>query len=147
VPLRPPKHPGRVAIVAIGLLVVFNLAWLGYRSQDTSTAADDRPEAVVLVTPSEDAAVGPRDVIGADLRDTFTGALNLNGARIPEDQYEGDAATGQIFWRPGEGQELETLPEGRNEVTVVYWRAGRTEAEAEAAGEISSYTWRFEVGF
>jgi hypothetical protein len=146
VPLRPPKHPGRVAIVAIGLLVVANLAWFGYRSQDTSTAADRRPEVVTFVLPAEDSVVRPQETIGFDLRDDMTGVLSLDGVRIPEDQYDGDPAVGQVFWRPGEGKEFRELPEGRREATVEFWPAERTEDEAREANEVFSYTWRFTVG-
>ena len=60
--LRPPKHPERVAVVAIGLIVAANLAWFGYRATDTSTAADRRPDAVDLVFPAEDSYEGDRAV-------------------------------------------------------------------------------------
>jgi len=146
VPLRPPKHPERVAIVAVGLLVVGNLAWFGYRSQDTSTAADRRPDAIDVVAPAEDSVVRPQETIGFDLRDDLTGALNLDRVRIPEDQYEGDPGVGQVFWRPGDDKEFQELPEGRHEATAEFWVAGQTEEEARANNEVFSYTWRFTVG-
>jgi hypothetical protein len=144
--LRQPKHPERVAIVAVGLLVAINLAWFGYRSQDTSTAARNRPDAVTEVYPSEDAVIRPQDTVGFDLRDDLHGVLSLDSVRIPEDQYEGDSAVGQVFWRPGAGKEYRELPGGRHEATAEFWAATKTEAEARAAHEIFSYTWRFTVG-
>jgi hypothetical protein len=144
--LRPPQHPERVAIVAVGLLVAGNLAWLGYRSQDTSSGSRNRPDAVAEVYPTEDAVVRPQDTIGFDLRDDLTGVLSLDAVRIPEDQYEGDAAVGQVFWRPGEGQEFRELPEGRHQATAEYWNTTKTEAEARDAEEVFSYTWSFTVG-
>ena len=144
--LRPPKHPERVAVVAIGLIVALNLAWFGYRATDTSTAADKRPAAVDLVFPAEDSVVRPQETVGFDLRDDLVGVLLLDGVRIPEDQYEGDRAVGQVFWRPGEGKEFRELPEGPHQATAEYWAATKTEEEATAANEVFAYTWRFTVG-
>jgi hypothetical protein len=143
--LRPPQHPERVAIVAIGLLIAVNLAWFGYRSQDTSTASRNRPDAVSEVFPSEDSVSRPQDTVGFDLRDDLRGVLELDRVRIPEDQYEGDAAVGQVFWRPGANREFRELPEGQHEATAVFWDATKTEDEARATNEIFSYTWRFTV--
>jgi hypothetical protein len=146
VALRPPRHPERVAIVAVGLIVVANLAWFGYRSTDTSTAADKRPDSVDLVLPAEDAVVRPQETIGFDLRDDLVGVLSLDGVRIPEDQYEGDRGVGQVFWRPGDDKEMQELPEGPRAATAEYWDATKTEEEARDANEVFSYTWYFTVG-
>ena len=81
--LRRPEHPERVAIVVIGLLVVANLAWFGYRSQDTSTASRDRPDAVSQVYPSEDSVIRPQDTVGFDLRDDLHGALEIDAPAHP----------------------------------------------------------------
>jgi hypothetical protein len=143
--LRPPRHPERVAIVAVGLLIAINLAWFGYRSQDTSTASKNRPDAVSEVFPSEDSVSKPQDTVGFDLRDDLRGVLELDSRRIPEDQYEGDAAVGQVFWRPGANKEFRELPEGQHEATAVFWDATKTEDEARASNEVFSYTWRFTV--
>ena len=144
--LRPPKHPERVAVVAIGLIVAANLAWFGYRATDTSTAADRRPDAVDLVFPAEDSVVRPQETVGFDLRDDLVGVLVLDGVRIPEDQYEGDRAVGQVFWRPGEGKEFRELPVGRHKAVAQYWDATKTEDEANAANEVFDYPWSFTVG-
>jgi hypothetical protein len=144
--VRPPKHPERVAIIAVGLLVAVNLAWFGYRSQDTSTGSRNRPDAVSEVYPAEDSVIRPQDTVGFDLRDGLRGVLSLDGARIPEDQYEGDAAVGQVFWRPGPGKEYRELPEGRRKATAEFWDATKTEDEARASNEVFSYTWEFSVG-
>jgi hypothetical protein len=143
--LRPPRHPERVAIVAVGLLLAINLAWFGYRSQDTSTASKNRPDAVSEVFPSEDSVSKPQDTVGFDLRDDLRGVLELDRVRVPEDQYEGDAGVGQVFWRPGANKEFRELPEGQHEATAVFWDATKTEDEARASNEIFSYTWRFTV--
>jgi hypothetical protein len=132
--------------VAVGVIVVANLAWFGYRSTDTSTAADKRPDAVDVVFPAEDSVVRPQETVGFDLRDDLVGVLTLDRLRIPEDQYEGDRAVGQVFWRPGTDKELQELPEGRHEATAEFWDATKTEEEARAANEVFSYTWRFAVG-
>jgi hypothetical protein len=145
--LRQPRHPERVAIVAIGVLVVANLAWFGYRSQDTSTGSRDRPDAVTEVYPPEDAVIRPQDTVGFDLRDDLQGVLSIDAQRIPEDQYTGDFEVGQVFWRPGPGQEFQELPEGTHEATAEFWDTTKTEEEARDNNEVYSYTWRFRVGF
>jgi hypothetical protein len=146
VPLRPPRHPERVAIVAVGVLVAINLAWFGYRSQDTSTASRNRPAAVSEVYPAEDSVIRPQDTVGFDLRDEFHGVLLLDNQRIPEDQYEGDGAVGQVFWRPGADKEFRELPEGQHKATAEFWDATKSEDEARGANEVFSYTWNFTVG-
>jgi hypothetical protein len=146
VALRPPKHPERVAIVVIGLLAVGNLAWFGYRATDTSTAADRRPDAIDVVLPAEDSVVRPQETIGFDLRDGLVGVLSLDRLRIPEDQYDGDRAVGQVFWRPGADKEFEALPGGRHDVTAEYWDASKSEDQAREDNDIFSYTWQFTVG-
>ena len=86
--------------------------------------------------PAEDSVVRPQETVGFDLRDDLVGVLLLDGVRIPEDQYEGDRAVGQVFWRPGEGKEFRELPEGRHRATAEYWAATKTEEEATAANEV-----------
>jgi hypothetical protein len=144
--LRPPQHPERVAIISIGLLIAINLAWFGYRSQDTSTGSRDRPAAVSQVYPMEDAVARPQDTVGFDLQDKYHGVLELDRQRIPEDQYEGDAQVGQVFWRPGSGKEFQELPAGEHIATALFWDATKSEDEAREAHEIYSYTWHFSVG-
>ena len=145
--LRRPKHPERVAIVAVGVLLLGNLAIWGYNSTDTSVGgSENRPSAVVTVTPVEESVVRPQDVVGVDLRDEYQGMLTIDGVPIPDDQVEGDAALGQIYFRPGEGQEFRELPEGRIDAIVDYWSQEQTLEEAQATNEVFSYTWRFTVG-
>src|SRR6202008_4250933 len=124
--LRRPKHPERVAIVAVGVIFVGNLAIWGYNSQDTSVGSENRPSAIVSVTPGEESVVRPQDLVGVDLRDEYQGLLTIDGVLIPDDQVEGDRALGQIHCRPGEGQEFRELPEGRIDAIVDYWAQEQT---------------------
>jgi hypothetical protein len=146
VQLRRPEHPGRVAVVGIGLLVAVNLAVVAARSQDTSTASQRRPESIRAVYPAENTQIRPQEEIRVYLRDNRLGILTIGGVRIPEDQYTGNRGLGEVFFRPGAGKEFRELPEGPLEATVEYWPATQTEEEARADRAVFSYTWQFTVG-
>ncbi len=136
----------RVLVVAVGVLAAANLLVLAAVSQDTSTSTAGRPPSVEVVFPAEGAVVRPQEVVGADLADGMQGILVINDVRVPEDQYEGDSALGQVFFRPGEGRQWEVLPEGAATATVEYWERTLTESEARAQQKVYTYTWRFTVG-
>ncbi|MGQ0823933.1 MAG: hypothetical protein ACT4OX_02690 [Actinomycetota bacterium] len=144
---RRPKHPERVAIVAVALLVAANLAFWGLRATNTSTAADDRPDAIEDLFPSEGAVAGPREVVGANLRDHLTGVLYIDGVRLPEDQYSGSPEVGEVLFRPGDDQDYQELPEGERVAIIEFWDRAKNEDDARAGREVFSYTWRFTVGF
>jgi hypothetical protein len=145
--LRRPKHPGRVAIVAIGLLVAANLALLGVLWQETGTEADNRPAAIEDLFPIEGSVVRPQEAFGANLSDNLQGVLYMDGVRLPEDQYSGDEELGQVIYQPGEDKDIEELDAGEHVAIVEWWERDTTEDDARAAREVFSYTWRFTVGF
>lgn len=137
---------GRVLVVSVGALVAINLLVFAALSQDTTTDSAGRPPSVDQVFPAEGAVIRPQEVVGADLADEMQGILVINDVRIPEDQYEGDASLGQLFFRPGDDQQWQALPEGAGEATVEYWERTLTEEEARAQQKVFTYTWRFTVG-
>ena len=145
--LRPPKHPERVAVVAIGLLVVANLAWFGYRATGYEhrqpTAA---PMRSTWCFPPRTRSMRPQETVGFDLRDDLVGVLVIDGVRIPEDQYEGDRASGRCSGGRARARSSRELPEGRHKAVAQYWDATKTEEEANAANEVFDYPWNFTVG-
>ena len=74
-----------------------------------------RPTAIDRFHPPRTPSCGRRRLVGVrPPRRLLVGCSRSTGVRIPDDQYEGDRAVGQVFWRPGEGKEFRELPEGRH---------------------------------
>ena len=141
------KHPGRVAIVVVALLVVLNLGIVLLDNSDTSTAVrNPLPSAVQTVSPEPGAIAGPIDTISVDLDDRLTGVLlvRTGGAfvEIPEDQLDRVPELGQISFRPGPGKEIAKFPAGQNDVVVLYWSKTRVGGRPDRP---ASYSWSFQV--
>ena len=82
------QHPGRVAVVAITVLVTLNLGILLLNESDTSPAGDNMlPADVEAVTPAPNSITGLIDTVTVDLAD-LTGVLVIDGVEIPEDQLD-----------------------------------------------------------
>jgi hypothetical protein len=145
VKLRRPQHPGRVATVALGLLVAANLGWFFVHSTDTSSGREERPEAIEQLFPGENAQAQPQEIVGVDLVDNLQGVIYIDGTRIPEDQYEGDKNLGQIVFRPGPNQEFEALPRGPHNLTIEYWPKAKTIEQATEQQEVATYDWSITV--
>jgi hypothetical protein len=136
-----------VAIVTVGSLLAVNLLVFAALAQDTSTARDERPEAIEQLEPGEGAQAPPQATIIVDLVDNSRALLYINGTLVPEDEYEGDVTLGQLIYRPGEDQTFEELPEGTNNLAIEYWSGTKTYDDALAAGEVFTYSWQVHVGF
>ena len=137
------RHPWRVVIVVAALGLVVNLAIVLGMSSDTSDRGQQGvSKDVVQIRPGRGSIVNPLDDIEVHLRRGLTGVLVLNGLRLPEDQLVIDNATSTITFRPGPGKEIERLPAGTNNVSVLYWR--QTEPEPPP-GERDSFGWSFRV--
>ncbi|MGH9049881.1 MAG: hypothetical protein ACRDY4_09145 [Acidimicrobiia bacterium] len=135
------RHPGRVIIVSVGLLVVLNLAFLVGRSSDTSEPGTDAlPSAVESVSPEPGTQADRRITVSADLRDGLTGVLVIDGQRVPEDQLEYIDPQGIITFRPGPDQDLSEFEAGDHTVVVLYWN--QTEREPN---EPDSFGWSFRA--
>ena len=144
-PARTPlfRHPWRVLIVVAALALVVNLVIVLGMSSDTSDRGQQGvDENVVQIRPGRGSIVNPLDDIEVHLRSGLTGVLLLNGQRIPEDQLVIDNATNTITFRPGPDKEVERLPAGGNDVTVLYWK--QTEPEPPP-GKRGSFSWSFRV--
>src|SRR6187455_858387 len=81
------KHPGRVAIVAITLLVTFNLGIYLLNEADTSPIGEKAlPTDIQAVSPEPNQITRLVDTVTVDLADQYTGVLVIDGIEIPEDQ-------------------------------------------------------------
>jgi hypothetical protein len=79
--------------------------------------------------------------IGIDLATGWTGVLSVNGVEIPEDQYRRNEPLNQVFFTPGEGQEIERLPAGPVIVVATIWRPVAGESREDGRQVV----WRFNV--
>jgi hypothetical protein len=78
--------------------------------------------------------------VGVDLAAGYEGALVVNDTPIPDDQLRLVPEQNQVFFTPGPGRALETLPPGTNCVTVSAWKS----AEGRGANDLS-FRWCFDV--
>jgi hypothetical protein len=135
------RHPLRVVVVVVGLVLVLNLAFLVGRSSDTSEPGRDAlPSSIESVRPAPGPQADRRTAVTADLADDLTGVLVIDGQRIPEDQLEYTLPQGIITFRPGPDNDLEAFEAGEHTVQVLYW--SQTESEPSDPG---SYGWRFRA--
>jgi hypothetical protein len=139
------KHPGRVAIVAITLLVVANLAIVLLNEQDTSqTGPKALPQDIQSVNPLPGELTGLVDTVSVDLADRYTGVLVVDGVEIPEDQLQRVAGIQTVSFRPGPGKEFSHFRTGDNTVTVKYWD-GRLQDRPANDKTLYSYSWTFKA--
>jgi hypothetical protein len=118
------RHPGRIAVVVIALVVVVNLAFVLGHNTDTSPVSSSRgvlPATIESISPQRGELTGLIDDITVDLDDSYTGVLEVDGREIPEDQLDRIEQLGVISFRPGPGKEISRLIAGENTVVVLYW--------------------------
>jgi hypothetical protein len=140
---RPPlfRHPGRVVIVAVGLLVVLNLGIILVANSDTSVKGRAAlPNDIESISPERGEIASLVDDVTVDLRDNLTGVLVVDGVEIPEDQLKRIDELGVITFRPGPNKELSRYRAGDNTVVVLYWP--RTKARP---ANPASFGWRFRA--
>lgn len=156
-PIRPLPAPARTRrlpstrtiIVALGVLLAVNLlifaSHTGGKGQDNP--GSPLPQEIEYLVPVPGAVIRPQEDVGADLRDTYTGALFIDDVRIPEDQTKVTPGLGQVSFRPGPNLEIEALRPGFHYATIHYWPQEKGDEDAaRAAGAVKSYTWQFTAG-
>jgi hypothetical protein len=142
------QHPGRVAVVAIVMLIVLNLAIVVLNESDTSQGGGTPlPATIESVLPEPGTIAGPVATIVADLDDTLTGVLLIsqnNGpfVEIPEDQLDRVVGLGQVAFRPGPNKDITRFTPGTLTVSVLYWSKTRVGGRPKHP---ASYTWSFQV--
>lgn len=135
------QHPGRVAIIVVGLLLAANLAVFAVVQSDTNpVGVQNAPTAIQQLTPEPGALIQPQDTVSVDLVDTFTGVIKVDGVEIPEDQLTRIIALGEVAFRPGPGREFDRWSPGTHTAAVIFWPQTKTRASA------TGYTWQFKVG-
>jgi hypothetical protein len=143
-PTRRPlfKHPGRVAIIAVAVLVVFNLGVILLNESDTSqTGTASLPADIEAVNPEPGSLTGLVDNVSVDLADRYTGVLLIDGVEIPEDQLERVVGIQTVTFRPGPGKVISRFRAGANTVVVKYWDGRLQDRPARPF----SYSWTFQA--
>ena len=136
------KHPGRVAVVAITLLVVFNLAIFLLNESDTSPSGEKAlPVDVEQISPEPNQLTGPVDNVTVDLADQYTGVLVVDGVEIPEDQLDRVVGIQTVTFRPGRDKEISRFRPGQNTVVVRYWNGRLQDRPAKPF----SFSWSFRA--
>lgn len=135
-------HPWRLVIVAAIVLVVVNLVLI-YVLDGADTTREGRtyPTGVESVSPRPGELLRPQDGISADLDNTMTGVLKINGQEVPEDQTQRTVNLGILEFRPGPGQDITVFEPGSYTATVLFWPQGKARPADPA-----SYSWSFRVG-
>jgi len=134
------KHPGRVAVVAISLLVVFNLGIFLFNESDTSPQGEKAlPVDIEAVSPEPDQITGLIDTVTVDLADQYSGVLVIDGIEIPEDQLTRVVGIQTVSFRPGPDKVISKFRDGENQVAVKYWE-GRL---VDRPGKTYSFSWSF----
>lgn len=135
------KHPGRVAVVAVTLLVVANLGVFLLNQSDTSAPGRETlPPDIEAVSPNPGDITGLVDSVSVDLADRYTGVLVIDGVEIPEDQLQRVPGIQTISFRPGPGKEITAFRPGQNTVVVKYWNGRLVDRPAHG---LFSYSWSF----
>jgi hypothetical protein len=136
------RHPWRVVVVVVALLVVLNLGVLLLTKADTSREqTTGLPAAIVALQPRPGELIRPQDTIAVELRTDLTGALVLDGQEIPEGQLTRQPGLGEVSFRPGPGKDLSELPPGTHSVVVEYWVQAKPRPIHPA-----TFAWTFRVG-
>ena len=136
-------------IVALGVLLAVNLlifaAHTGGQGQDNP--GPPLPAEIESLVPVPGAVIRPQEDVGADLKDTYIGALFIDEIRIPETDAKIERSLGQVSFRPGPNKEIKELRPGNHHATILYWPQERGDEDAaRQAGVLKSYTWQFTAG-
>lgn len=143
-PARRPlfKHPGRVAVVAITLLVVFNLGIFLFNESDTSPQGETAlPVDIEAVQPEPNQITNLLSTVTVDLADRYSGVLVIDGIEIPEDQLDRVVGIQTISFRPGPDKAIGRFRAGDSTVTVLYWD-GRLQDRPDNP---YSFSWTFRA--
>lgn len=126
------EHPGRFAIVAVGLMIVASLIVFAGIESDTKPATDPEalPSEIVSTQPVAGTLNKPQQAVAVVLRSDLTGVLVIDGVEIPEDQLDRPTQSSIIF-QPGADKEITRFATGPHRVEVVYWPSIRTRDDAD----------------
>jgi hypothetical protein len=145
VALRRPQHPERVALVAVVVIVVANLAYFGTRNEVRGSAPQKLGGAIISVDPQQGENILPQASISATVLARYTGQLTIDGRVIPQDQLDSPSLY-QFVFQPKTGHDITAFQPGAHNATFEAWPDNKTYEEAKAGRLVSSYSWRFNVG-
>jgi hypothetical protein len=132
----------RVVITALLLFAVGLLWWA--TTQDADQSLEPREgridSAVEQVVPGDGDAALRQGQIGVDLEAGWTAVLAVDGKEIPEDQLRRNDPLNQVFFTPGEGQEIEELEPGPHRASALIWRTA-----SQTRNEGRTVNWEFRV--
>jgi hypothetical protein len=131
--------PYRVG-VSVLLAIAAALMYVGVTSSVDHKTESVNDSRVTLVQPAPNQLALRQDRIFAQLADSYTGVLIVDGREIPEDQLDHREGLNTVGFTPGEGTETGRLKPGQRCATVVFWPAASTR---EAASD--SYKWCWQV--
>ncbi len=146
VALRRPQHPERVAIVAVVILVVVNLAIIGTKAEVRGTSGIELPPAIRLVDPQPSERILPQATISVDLDPRDTAQLTIDHTLIPQDQLTIDPNLYSLSFQPDAAHDIHQFSPGDHTATVEYWPRTTTYEAAKSGRELGTYTWAFKVG-
>ena len=145
--MRRPEHPARVAIIAVGLLIVVNAAVIGTRSEVRGALVPERSSAIIELSPQEGENIQPQAPIVVSLKDAYVGQLSIDGHLIPQDQVTiRNPNFYELTFQPTTGKDIQEFTGGPHQATIEYWPLAKTYEEAKAARLLGTYTWAFKVG-
>ena len=145
--LRRPEHPERVAIIAVVLLIVVNVAIFGTKAEVRGTPVPERSAAILELSPQEGENILPQAPIVVDLRDIYTGQLSIDGRLIPLDQVTVTHPNlFELSFQPTPAHDIHEFSPGAHTATIEYWPETKTYEEAKSDRLLGTYTWRFKVG-
>jgi hypothetical protein len=131
----------RVVITALLLFAVGLLFWAAQFTGDPDPpAAGVLDSAVEQVVPGNGDAALRQGQIGIDLEPGWTAVLAVDGREIPEDQLRRNDPLNQVFFTPGEGQEIEELDPGPHLASALIWRTA-----SQTRDDGRTVNWRFRV--
>jgi hypothetical protein len=146
VALRRPEHPERVAIVAVVVLAVVNLAIFGTLNEVRGTASLELPAPIVGTDPQRGENILPQASITVDFLPKYTGQLTIDHHLIPDDQIDNPSLV-EIVFQPKAGHDITHFAPGPHTATFESWPlTAKSYEEAKAGGLLSTYTWSFKVG-
>jgi hypothetical protein len=132
----------RRIVISLLLVVALGMFWLAGRNGDNDPKPTINETAVEALIPADGSPSVVRQAeIGIDLKDGWTGELSINGHLIPDDQVRHNDALNQLFFTPGPGKEIETLPAGIVIASASVWRP----IDGETRDDGRLVVWRFSV--
>ncbi|MEO6121707.1 MAG: hypothetical protein ABIW46_03745 [Acidimicrobiales bacterium] len=126
-------------IMSLLLAVAFAGMYVAFTLHDDTSNPRLRPQAVRSVSPEPDSLQLRQTEIFAELEPLFSATLMVNDVVIPDDQLQVIEGLNRYSFTPGEGQEIEQLPAGRNCAVIRYQRVG------DDASLPASFRWCFNI--